>query len=135
MLEFAIFIIVMIVVSVVGKVKKESSGAGKHPNARVQKLIEQVQGQYVGQPTCEEGRGRVGDDDPPAYLRGAQVGQRNPAEGHVRVVRLRAHAEPVRQRGGGRRLLGDDGSESARLDVHPGPGVGEHRPHGWGGCR
>ncbi|MGW1344979.1 hypothetical protein ACWCOV_28310 [Kribbella sp. NPDC002412] len=56
MLEFAIFIIVMIVVSVVGKVKKEASGAGKHPNARVQKLIEQVQGQYVGQPTPVQGQ-------------------------------------------------------------------------------
>ncbi|MFI7062960.1 hypothetical protein ACIBL3_18405 [Kribbella sp. NPDC050124] len=56
MLEFAIFVIVMIVVSVVGKIKKDASGGAKNPNARVQKLIEQVQSQYGGQPTQVHGQ-------------------------------------------------------------------------------
>jgi hypothetical protein len=56
MLEFAIFIIVLIVASVAGKLKQQGSGTGKHPNARVQKLIEQAQGQYVGQPVQIQGQ-------------------------------------------------------------------------------
>ncbi|MEV0288232.1 hypothetical protein AB0H36_29285 [Kribbella sp. NPDC050820] len=87
MLEFAIFVIVMIVVSVVGKVRKEASG-GKNPNARVQKLIEQVQNQYLSQPTQLQGQyGSSRPATPPPYqpqhqLSGQWLPSYGPPQGH-----------------------------------------------------
>ncbi|GAB2649496.1 hypothetical protein [Kribbella swartbergensis] len=42
MLEFAIFVIVMIVLSVIGKAKQQASKSGRRPNPRVQQLIERI---------------------------------------------------------------------------------------------
>jgi hypothetical protein len=47
-LEFAIFVIVMIVVSVVGKAKQQASKSDGRPNPRMQKLIERIQAQQGG---------------------------------------------------------------------------------------
>jgi hypothetical protein len=48
MLEFAIFIIVMIVLSVIGKAKQHASKSDGRPSPRMQKLIERMQAQQGG---------------------------------------------------------------------------------------
>jgi len=54
--EFAIFIVIMIVVSVVTKAKQQSAKPGQ-PNARVQKLIERIQAQQgFNQPNQPQGQ-------------------------------------------------------------------------------
>ena len=55
-MEFAIFIVIMIVVSLVAKAKRQSAKPGE-PNPRVQKLIERIQAQQgFNQPTAIQGR-------------------------------------------------------------------------------
>lgn len=51
MAEFAIFIIIMIVLSVIGKLRQQSAKSAGSSNPRVQKLIERVQAQQGNQPT------------------------------------------------------------------------------------
>ncbi|WP_337323972.1 hypothetical protein [Kribbella sp. CCNWLW197] len=54
--EFAIFIVIMIVASLVAKAKQQSAKPGE-PNARVQKLIERIQAQQgFNQPTPPQGQ-------------------------------------------------------------------------------
>ena len=55
-MEFAIFIVVMIVVSLVAKAKQQSAKPGE-PNARMQKLLERIQAQQgFSQPTQPHGK-------------------------------------------------------------------------------
>ena len=57
MAEFAIFIVVMIVFSVIGKLKQQSAKTSGTPNPRVQKLIERIQAQQGGnQPVQYQGQ-------------------------------------------------------------------------------
>ncbi|TDD26049.1 hypothetical protein E1218_13860 [Kribbella turkmenica] len=57
MVEFAIFVIVMIVVSVIGKARQQASKSGGRPNPRMQKLIERMQAQQGGNvPTQFQGQ-------------------------------------------------------------------------------
>lgn len=57
MAEFAIFIIIMIVLSVVGKLKQQSAKSSGTPNPRVQKVIERIQAQVQqnGGPPLDRG--------------------------------------------------------------------------------
>jgi hypothetical protein len=48
MAEFAIFIVIMIVVSVIGKLKQQSTKSTGTPSPRAQKLIERIQAQQGG---------------------------------------------------------------------------------------
>src|SRR5690242_8361006 len=55
-MEFAIFVVVMVVVAIVSAIKKQNTPSGQ-PNARMQKLIERIQAQQGGgQPLQFQGR-------------------------------------------------------------------------------
>jgi hypothetical protein len=57
MTEFVIFVVVMIVVSLIGKARQGSKGGKGQPNARMQALIERIQAQQGGnQPTQFQGQ-------------------------------------------------------------------------------
>src|SRR5262245_36286217 len=56
MLEFAIFVIVVIAVSIVSKTAKRSSTSNGRPNPRVQKMIERIQAQQANQPVRLQGQ-------------------------------------------------------------------------------
>ncbi|TDD61203.1 hypothetical protein E1263_08430 [Kribbella antibiotica] len=55
-MEFAIFIVIMVLVAIVGAIKKQNSSSGQ-PNARMQKMIERIQAQQGGnQPVQFQGQ-------------------------------------------------------------------------------
>lgn len=57
MTEFVIFVVVMIVVSLIGKARQGSKSGNGQPNARMQALIERIQAQQGGnQPTQFQGQ-------------------------------------------------------------------------------
>ena len=54
MAEFAIFIVIMIVLSVIGKLKQKSTKSTGTPSPRVQKLIERIQAQQGTAPGSQQ---------------------------------------------------------------------------------
>ena len=54
MAEFAIFIVIMIVLSVIGKLKQQSTKSTGTPSPRVQKLIERIQAQQGTAPGSQQ---------------------------------------------------------------------------------
>jgi hypothetical protein len=84
----------------------------------------------VAEPAGEQRGARVGDDDAAAYVRSWERIQRDSAQGHLVVDDLRAHPEPVGQRGGLVGPVADDGRDRAGPDDQTGTRVGEHGA-GW----
>lgn len=75
MAEFAIFIVIMIVLTVVGKLKQQSTKSAGTPSPRVQKLIERIQAQQGGnQPIQFQGQytKATGQGDHPGTAPGSQ---------------------------------------------------------------
>ncbi|WP_405059823.1 hypothetical protein OG474_44830 [Kribbella sp. NBC_01505] len=73
-MEFAIFVVIMVVVAIVSAVKKQS-GANKQPSPRVQKLIERIQAQAQqngGPPLQFQGQFTQPTGPPQGQLAGSQ---------------------------------------------------------------
>jgi hypothetical protein len=88
MWEFAIFVVVFIVVSVIGRAKKQSQPANGRPNPRVQKLIERIQEQGGNVPVQLQGQ----------FTRAAgPSGPRQPRPAKTAAPRQTPYASPAQQ--------------------------------------
>lgn len=100
-MEFAIFVVIMIIVSLVAKAKQQSKGSGT-PNARVQAVINRIQAevQKNGGPPLELGpkyAKYAQGNQPPAQYQSAQYQPYQPGPYQQSEYQAARHQTPPRQ--------------------------------------